>query len=77
MRLDRPQEALQVLDEAIAAAKLLPEGLHEAELHRLKGAALLRVNNKSEARAFFLEAARIAKEQRASLFEMRAKDDLR
>jgi tetratricopeptide (TPR) repeat protein len=36
LRLKRPQEARPALDEALAAAKALPEGLYEEELHRLR-----------------------------------------
>jgi DNA-binding winged helix-turn-helix (wHTH) protein/tetratricopeptide (TPR) repeat protein len=77
LRMNRPAEALAALDEAITAAKSLPEGLYEAELHRLKGTALLRTNNQSEVRECFEQAARIAKKQRADLFEVRSKQDLR
>jgi predicted ATPase/DNA-binding winged helix-turn-helix (wHTH) protein len=35
LRLKRPDEARTALDEAIAAARSMPEGLYEAELHRL------------------------------------------
>jgi len=77
LRLGRPGEALAVLDEAIEAAKTLPEGLYEAELHRLKGAAMLRLSNKSASRESIEHATRIALEQRADLFESRAKQDLR
>jgi predicted ATPase len=36
LRQGRADEALGVLDEAIAAARAMPEGLYETELHRLR-----------------------------------------
>src|SRR5205823_854616 len=41
VRLGRPEEALGPLDEGLAGVSALSERLHEAELHRLKGCALL------------------------------------
>jgi DNA-binding winged helix-turn-helix (wHTH) protein len=76
-RLGRNAESLEVLDEALAAAGALPEGLYEAELHRLRGCALLHVDAESEARACFNKAIEIARRQGARSFEQRAKSELR
>jgi adenylate cyclase len=77
LRLKRPGEALAVLGEAIAAARALPEGLYEAELHRLKGRSLVESQPGSEAaaRQCFQESLRIAGAQGAKLFELRVEND--
>jgi predicted ATPase/DNA-binding winged helix-turn-helix (wHTH) protein len=79
LRLDRPAEALAPLDEAIAAARSLPEGLYEAELFRLKGSSLLASGKGSaprEARIAFSEALRVAQNQGARFFELKAAAEL-
>jgi DNA-binding winged helix-turn-helix (wHTH) protein/predicted ATPase len=78
LRLGRPDEARAALDEAIAAAKALPEGLYEAELHRLKGKSILESHRRDDAalKESFLEALRIARAQGAKVFESRARRDL-
>jgi DNA-binding winged helix-turn-helix (wHTH) protein/predicted ATPase len=40
MRAYEPAEAIKVIDEALDAAEKMPEGIYDAELHRLKGCAL-------------------------------------
>jgi DNA-binding winged helix-turn-helix (wHTH) protein/tetratricopeptide (TPR) repeat protein len=76
-RLGRNAESLEVLDEALAAAGALPEGLYEAELHRLRGCALAQVDAESEARACFKKAIEVARGQGARWFERRARSELR
>jgi DNA-binding winged helix-turn-helix (wHTH) protein/tetratricopeptide (TPR) repeat protein len=78
-RLGRHREALRPLDEALAAAQLLPEGLYEAELHRLRGRsarALSEVAAPQDAMDCFGKALRIARAQGARWFEWRAATDL-
>jgi tetratricopeptide (TPR) repeat protein len=71
LRLGRPQEGRATLDEAIAAARTLPEGLYEAELHRLKGRSLIELGHPDEAKECFAEALKIARQQGAKLFQQR------
>jgi DNA-binding winged helix-turn-helix (wHTH) protein/predicted ATPase len=65
------EEALQVLDKAIAAADATGERNYSAELHRLRG-EVLRQASPSEAEAAFLRALAIAREQGALMPELRA-----
>jgi DNA-binding winged helix-turn-helix (wHTH) protein/tetratricopeptide (TPR) repeat protein len=78
-RLSRHREALRALDEALAAAQLLPEGLYEAELYRLRGRSVLRTSQDplpQDALECFEKALRIARAQGARGFEWRAAADL-
>jgi adenylate cyclase len=78
-RLGRHREALRPLDEALAAAQLLPEGLYEAELYRLRGRSVHRLANveaPQDAIDCFEKALRIARAQGARWFEWRAATDL-
>jgi len=70
LRMGRPDEARAALDEAIAAAKSLPEGLYEAELHRLKGKSLIALGQGDDGKKCLDEAHRIARVQGARLFEL-------
>jgi predicted ATPase len=69
-------EACRLLDEAIALADRTGEDLISAELHRLRGEALLRSPNPlaTADRAFaeFLRALRLASEQQAKSLQLRA-----
>jgi tetratricopeptide (TPR) repeat protein len=75
LRLDRPTDALPPLDEALAAAHTLPEGLYEAELHRLRASALSHASV-DEASNCLLKAIDVAHVQGARWFEWRASCDL-
>jgi predicted ATPase len=78
LRVGRPDEALTALDEAMAAARALPEGLYEAELHRLRARCLIESRGECDAtaRECFQDALRIARTQGAKLFESRAQEEL-
>jgi predicted ATPase/DNA-binding winged helix-turn-helix (wHTH) protein len=78
LRVGRPDEALTALDEAMAAARALPEGLYEAELHRLRARCLIESRGECDAaaRECFQDALRVAQAQGAKLFESRAQEDL-
>jgi predicted ATPase len=69
-------ESLNVLEEALAAAGALPEGLYEAELHRLRGCGLRAQGEMKSARACFNAAIEIARGQGAGWFEQRAQSEL-
>ena len=69
----RPHDALAVLDEALAAAREMSEGLYEAELLRLRARALMRIEPTSpDVVAALTAAAAIAREQAARSFERQA-----
>jgi len=75
-------EPLRVLHEALALARQTGEGLYEAELHRLRGALLLRDAEQSpatrvqDAEQAFCRAIEIAQKQEAKSLELRAAMDL-
>jgi tetratricopeptide (TPR) repeat protein len=78
-RLGRPREALRPLDEALSAAQLLPEGLYEAELYRLRGRSVIGLSGDpthADAHDCFVKAVSIARGQGAKWFELRAATDL-
>jgi predicted ATPase len=62
-------EALALLDEALARVNRTGERWFEAELHRLKGGALLASSSEraGEAEACYLQALAVAQNQGASL----------
>ena len=74
LRAGQPEAALLALDEALAAARSLPEGLYEAELHRLRGHCMPEASEESQ--ACFTRALDVARSQRARHFEWRAANDL-
>jgi adenylate cyclase len=78
LHLDRSDEALSAVNEALESARALPEGLYEAELHRLEGRCLLKgsAKRRSEARESFAQAVAVAAAQQAKSFEKRAVADL-
>jgi adenylate cyclase len=80
LRDDRPEQAIERIAEALDAARDLPEGLYEPELHRLKARALLRLDapgsRDGDAMASLSEALVVAKRQGAKWFELRAAKDL-
>jgi DNA-binding winged helix-turn-helix (wHTH) protein/tetratricopeptide (TPR) repeat protein len=78
-RIGRPREALRPLDEALSAAQLLPEGLYEAELYRLRGRSVIGTTADpahADAHDCFVKALSIARGQGAGWFELRAATDL-
>jgi len=77
--LGRADEAAAPLEEALVAAQSLPEGLYEAELHRLRGRNVLMVSGDlthPDAHESFAKALSTARAQGARWFEWRAADDL-
>jgi DNA-binding winged helix-turn-helix (wHTH) protein/predicted ATPase len=81
LRGGRPAEAHQRLAEALAEARELPEGLYEAELHRLRARALLdpaAADACAPAEAFqcLSEALAVARRQGAKWFELQSALDL-
>jgi predicted ATPase len=64
--------ALRILEEALAMAGRTGERLWEAELRRLKGENLLKSSSTNEAATCFQEALTVAREQEAKSFELRA-----
>jgi predicted ATPase len=77
--LGRAEEAAAPLEEALVAAQSLPEGLYEAELHRLRGRNVIMATGDSthaDAHDCFSKALSTARAQGARWFEWRAADDL-
>ena len=71
-------EALRLLDEALARVDRLEERWFEADLHRLKGEALLALSPEraAEAEACYHQALAVARDQGARLWELRAATSL-
>jgi predicted ATPase len=69
----RPDEALRLLDDALAQANRSGERYFEAELHRLRGESLLTVSppQAAEAEAAFATSIAVARRQGAKLLEDR------
>jgi predicted ATPase len=67
-------QALKVSDEALALGKSIGDHQAEAELHRLKGEALLGAGNArpDQAAACFEKALSISRKQKAKSLELRA-----
>ena len=74
----RPDEALRLLDKALRCVARNGERMYEAELHRLRGQALLASTpaRPTEARAALDTAAAVARRQGAELLARRAAEDL-
>jgi predicted ATPase len=75
----RFEEALAAVAEAIAIAERTGERHNEAELHRLKGELILRASGveaepavQTEAEECFRKSIKIARQQEARLFELKA-----
>ncbi|MDH3467637.1 MAG: hypothetical protein OES26_17310 [Gammaproteobacteria bacterium] len=68
-------DAVRLLDQAIADIHESSELWWEAEIHRLKGVALVQ-NNDASAESVFNEAIRIARSQGAKALELKAATDL-
>ena len=77
LKAGRVAEARNVVAEALAAAETTGEHYYEPELHRLRGEALLAAGGPpSDAERCFREAIRIAREQLARSWELRATTSL-
>ena len=74
----RAAEALRLLAEALARVEATGERWFEAELHRLRGEALLGASaaDRAEAEACFRKALDVAREQGAKWWELRAATSL-
>jgi predicted ATPase len=66
------EEGLSLLDEAMQIVDRTGERWLEAELYRLRGQLLLRREHAEGAETRYREALRIAREQEAKLWELRA-----
>src|SRR5262249_42524868 len=66
------EDALTPLDDALRTVARTGEGWFAAELHRLKGKVLLRQGHSGAAEELYRNALRIAQEQEAKLWELRA-----
>jgi predicted ATPase len=71
-RLERHDEALDVIDRAIAMAESTKEQWCEPELYRTKGEVVLRSGDIAAAEADFKRAIVIARAQQAKSWELRA-----
>jgi predicted ATPase len=65
-------EGLTLLEEALQIVERTGERWLEAELHRQKGQLLLQQGHPAAAEELYREALRIAREQQAKLWELRA-----
>jgi predicted ATPase len=74
----RPQEALGLLDDALARVGRSGERMYEAELHRLRGGGPARrpPPRRAEAQAALRTAVAVARRQGAELLARRATEDL-
>jgi tetratricopeptide (TPR) repeat protein len=76
-RTDRWDDAIAPLQQAIVCAQSLPEGLYEAQLHRLLGRSLQRSGDPdAPAKREFMAAQSIARNHGARLFEQQASAEL-
>jgi predicted ATPase len=77
-RAGRGADALHLIQDALACVEATGERWFEAELHRLKGEALLALAPEcsAEAEACFCRAISVAQEQHAKLWELRAATSL-
>jgi predicted ATPase len=70
--LGQPEVGLDLLDEAVRSAEATSERFFEAELYRLRGRIQLSLDRKGEAEAELKRALRIARQQEARWWELRA-----
>jgi class 3 adenylate cyclase/tetratricopeptide (TPR) repeat protein len=70
--LGQPGLGLNLLDEAIQTADKMDERFFEAELYRLRGEILLMIGRRGEAEAGLRRALKIAQQQQARWWELRA-----
>ncbi len=78
MLTGQPEEALRILDDALRQAVRSGERMYEAELNRLRSAALLRVMpaQPAQARAALDRAMTVANQQGSELLAQRAAEDV-
>jgi len=77
LMMKRPDECLRVLDQALQRAEQMDHRLLEAEIHRLRGEAiLLGPNGAAEAERCFRRALEVAQQQQAHSWELRAATSL-
>jgi len=77
MTMRRADESLQALDQAAQRAEQMDHRLLEAEIHRLRGAAMLILpDSATEAERCFRRAIEVAKRQQARSWELRATTSL-
>ena len=74
--LGEPEIGLELLDEAIQATETTNERFFEAELHRLRGEILLQVGKPDQAESGLRRAVKIAQQQSAHWWELRAATSL-
>lgn len=74
--IGRPEVALGLLDEALRIARETEEQFFAAELHRLRGEALLDLGNEPEGEVELRRALTVARGQKARLWELRAATSL-
>jgi len=74
IRLNRYDDALDTLGEALADATRTGDGHYLAELYRLQGVCLLELSpdNNAQAESLFVQALAISQEQQAKALELRA-----
>lgn len=78
LRLDRFDEGLAAIDEALGLANETGIELWDSELHRMRGELLLASGDeKAPAQRCFTQAVDIARKQQAKSFELRAAASLR
>jgi predicted ATPase len=73
---DNTDEAAMVLESCFEAASRSGETFMLAELHRFRGRLHRRLSRAAEAETDFLRAREVARQQQATLFELRATSDL-
>jgi class 3 adenylate cyclase/predicted ATPase len=71
-----PDEALELLEDALASAEVSGERWWEAELHRLRGRLLMTRGRHDESEACFRRAIEVSSGQRARTLELRAATSL-
>ncbi|WP_366934972.1 protein kinase domain-containing protein, partial [Pyxidicoccus fallax] len=76
LRLGEPHTARAVAREGLRWVAAVSEPYYESELHRIEGEALRALGREEEARACFLQAARVARAQAAYGFEQHALEAL-
>ena len=70
--IGKPDEALELLEDALASAEVSGEHWYQAELHRLRGRLLVDRSLDDERQAHFQRAIEVSRGQRAMIFELRA-----
>ena len=74
--LGKPDEAFELLEEALALTEVSGERWWQAELHRLRGRLLVARGQHDEGEACFRRAIEVSSGQRARMLELRAATSL-